>query len=82
MSINIKPVIQLNELVEALERLLENPFSYKAKDFIFKFRKPIAAVQSVENPVEPQYDENGRAIVEYTGKHKLTAVAQSYKYEL
>jgi len=66
---------QLNELVEALERLLENPFSYKAKEFIFKFRKPIAAVQSVENPVEPQYDENGRAIVEYTGL-RMSSVAK------
>ena len=50
-----------------MERLLENQFAYKVKDFIFKFRKPIAIVQAVENPVEPQFDENGRASVEYTG---------------
>ena len=58
----------MNELIEALERLLENDFSYKAKDFIFKFRKPIATVQSYEDPVEPQYDQEGRAFVEYIGK--------------
>ena len=50
-----------------MERLLENQFAYKVKDFIFKFRKPIAIVQAAENPVEPQFDENGRASVEYTG---------------
>ena len=46
-----------------MERLLENQFAYKVKDFIFKFRKPIAIVQAVENPVEPQFDENGRFFV-------------------
>ena len=46
---------------------MENEFAYKAKDFIFKFRKPIAMVQALEDPSEPQYDENGRASVEYTG---------------
>ena len=51
-----------------MERLLENNFSYKAKDFIFRFRTPIAAVQAVDNPMEPQYDEDGRAYVEYIGK--------------
>lgn len=66
---------QVNELVEALERLLENEFAYKAKDFIFKFRKPIAMVQALEDPSEPQYDENGRASVEYTGQ-RMTAVAK------
>ena len=59
--------IQVNELIDAMERLLENQFAYKVKDFIFKFRKPIAIVQAAENPVEPQFDENGRASVEYTG---------------
>ena len=39
------------------------------KDFIFKFRKPIASVQSFEDAIEPQYDGNGRAFVEYIGKH-------------
>ena len=46
---------------------MENEFAYKAKDFIFKFRKPIAMVQAVEDPAEPQYDENGRASGQYTG---------------
>ena len=63
--------IQVNELVAALERLLENSFSYKCKDFIFKFRAPIAAVQAVEDYIEPQYDENGRAFVEFVGKLHL-----------
>ena len=61
-------MIQVNELTEALERLLENEFSYKAKDFIFKFRKPIGAIQAVEDPLEPQFDETGRSYVEYLGK--------------
>ena len=62
-------MIQVNELTEALERLLENEFSYKAKDFIFKFRKPIGAIQAVEDPLEPQFDETGRSYVEYLGKY-------------
>lgn len=66
---------QMNELVEALERLVENEFSYKAKEFIFKFRKPIAAVQAVDDAIEPQYDENGRAYVEYIGQ-RMSAVAK------
>jgi len=66
---------QVNELIDAMERLLENQFAYKVKDFIFKFRKPIAIVQAAENPVEPQFDENGRASVEYTGQ-RMSAVAK------
>ena len=63
----------MNELVEALQRLVENEFSYKAKEFIFKFRKPIAAVQAVDDAIEPQYDENGRAYVEYIGEKFISA---------
>jgi len=66
---------QVNELTEALERLLENEFSYKAKDFIFKFRKPIGAIQAVEDPLEPQFDETGRSYVEYLGL-RMSAVAK------
>ena len=73
-------MIQVNELTEALERLLENEFSYKAKDFIFKFRKPIGAIQAVEDPLEPQFDETGRSYVEYLGKLNQMGLIERPKF--
>ena len=73
-------MIQVNELTEALERLLENEFSYKAKDFIFKFRKPIGAIQAVEDPLEPQFDETGRSYVEYLGKLDQMGLIETPKF--
>ena len=50
-----------------MERLTEHPFSYRVRDFIFKFRTPISTMQSMEVHVEPEYDEEGRAFVEAIG---------------
>ena len=55
-----------------LDRLLENPYSYKYQDILFKFRSPIASVKAVEDQQEHQYDNNDRAYVEYTGKIYFT----------
>lgn len=58
---------QVQELVTVLGRLVENPYSYKYRDTIFKFRTPIATIKAIEDQQEHQFDKNGRAYVEYTG---------------
>jgi small subunit ribosomal protein S9 len=32
---------QYSNLISAMERLLQHPYSYRLKDFIEKFRKPV-----------------------------------------
>ncbi len=51
----------------AIERLVEHPFSYRVKDFVFKFRIPISNLQSMEEFLPPEYDEQGKAFVEAMG---------------
>lgn len=59
------------DLLMAFERLLEQPFSYKARDFIFKYRKPVGnVVDSTTNIIQPEYDSEGRGYVEFLGQRK------------
>jgi small subunit ribosomal protein S9 len=62
------------EFINTLSRLLELPFSYRVKDEIFKYRVTDIAAQSAQSYLTPDYDEDGRAFVQFEGRRK-TAVA-------
>lgn len=46
-----------------MERLVSLPYSYKCKEFIEKFRKPLATQRFALEIPKPSYDENGCAFV-------------------
>ena len=56
-----------DELVTALERLLDNNWSYECTDLIFKFRTKVAQSLATQTALEPQTDDAGRQFVEYIG---------------
>ena len=60
-----------NEFISALERLVEHPFSYRVKDFLFRFRIPISSLQSMDTFVAPELDEEGKAFVEAIGRLQI-----------
>merc|ERR1719206_365381 len=64
-----------DELVTALDRLLENDWCYECKDFIFKFRTNVAQSLATQTTPEAQKDEAGRQFVEYIGQKK-TSIAR------
>lgn len=46
-----------------MERLVSLPYSYRHKDFIEKYRKPLAAQRFALEIPKPSYDDEGRAFV-------------------
>ncbi|XP_021913305.1 28S ribosomal protein S9, mitochondrial [Zootermopsis nevadensis] len=54
---------EYSNLISVLERLLEHPYSYRIKDFIQKFRKPMLSQTSLLDIPKPQYAADGRAYV-------------------
>ena len=58
-----------DEFFKAVNRLTEQPFSYKYKDLIMKYRKSEGTVMSENEFVTPLYDEHGRAYVEQLGNY-------------
>ncbi|CAH0713281.1 unnamed protein product, partial [Brenthis ino] len=46
-----------------MERLVTLPYSYRFKEFIEKYRKPLAAQRFALEIPKPSYDENGRAFI-------------------
>lgn len=63
---------EYGQLISALERLVALPYSYRVKEFVDKYRKPLLQrmAQQTEIP-EVQYDEKGRAFITTYGK-KIT----------
>lgn len=63
---------QINELeytnfTNAMDRLVSLPFSYKSRDFINKFAKPLLdQTKQLEIP-KPQFDAEGRQFVTIYG---------------
>ncbi|KAJ8969179.1 hypothetical protein NQ314_001882 [Rhamnusium bicolor] len=52
-----------NNLINALERLCSLPYSYKSRDFIMQYRRPLMnQMQNFDAP-KPQYDKDGRAFI-------------------
>jgi len=58
------------ELITVLERLTALPFSYRVRDEIFSYRVADGISKSKLVVLTPEYDEQGRAVVEYKGQRK------------
>jgi len=61
---------QYDNLIRALERLLEHPFSYRLKTYIFKFRSAISSHTIKQVIPQPEIGDDGRAYVEFVGQRK------------
>lgn len=61
---------QYNELISALDRITFQHFSYKVKDFIFKYRVSSGLIQSKAEVFPILTDEKGRSYVEAFGQKK------------
>lgn len=56
--------------INAMERLVALPYSYKVVDFIDKYRKPLLRQLAVQTELpEVKYDEDGRAYITTYGKN-------------
>lgn len=63
---------EYGQLISALDRIITLPYSYRAKDFIDKYRKPLLQRMSNQTEIpEVQYDEKGRAFITTYGKWSL-----------
>lgn len=54
---------EYNSFVNAIERLSSHPYSYRIKDFIFQYCKPLASQTKTYDAPKPKYDEQGRAYI-------------------
>jgi len=66
---------QYNEVIKVFDRLATHPFSYRFKEFIYKYRVDNAHIKSTTEFLQPQFDERGNAYVEMMGQRK-TACAK------
>jgi len=54
-------------LIDTLTRVIEHPYSYIAKDFIFKYRKILPATSTLEEIPAPELEEDGRKFITVKG---------------
>ncbi|GJQ67950.1 hypothetical protein Trydic_g16707 [Trypoxylus dichotomus] len=52
-----------NNFINAMERLRSLPYSYKAKEFISLYQKPLMKHTNLHNIPKLQYDKNGKAFI-------------------
>ncbi|XP_037027846.1 28S ribosomal protein S9, mitochondrial [Bradysia coprophila] len=55
--------LDYQNFITAMERLCSLPYSYRLKDFIMKYRKPLLARTNVYEIAKPKYDTDGRMYV-------------------
>lgn len=61
-----------DELMKALERLMQQPFSYRHREFLFQFREKIDMISSEADFLEPKFDEEGKAYIEAFGQRRTS----------
>lgn len=62
---------EYNNFVAAMDRLVAEPYSYRIKEFIEKYRKPLMSqIKTYEIP-KVKYGEDGRAYITTYGKAYL-----------
>lgn len=55
--------IEYSHFTNAMERLITNPYSYKCKEFINQYTRPLMdRLQQLEIP-KPHFDEEGRQFI-------------------
>lgn len=60
--------IEYNNFINAMNRLIDMPYSYNIKDFIMKYRQLLLAQKNNKEIIKPKYDKDGRQYVTIYGK--------------
>lgn len=60
--------IEYNNFVNAMDRLVALPYSYKSKDFVMAYRKPLMTQMNMYDVLKPQFDKQGRQFVTTYGE--------------
>lgn len=60
--------IEYNNFVNAMNRLAAHPYSYRVKDFIDKYRRPLVNQTVTMEIPKPQVDQDGRRFITVYGK--------------
>ena len=60
--------VEYDNFVTAMNRLIALPFSYKKKEFIEKYRKPLMFETNSYEVLKTQYTKDGRQFVTTYGK--------------
>uniref|UniRef100_A0A1B0GQ54 Uncharacterized protein n=1 Tax=Phlebotomus papatasi TaxID=29031 RepID=A0A1B0GQ54_PHLPP len=68
--------IEYTNFINAMNRLVDLPYSYRVRDFIEKYRKPLSVKASSEDIPQPQLDSNGRQFVTISNCPRKSARAE------
>ena len=60
--------IEYDNFVNTMNRLANHPYSYRLKEFINKFRKPLMAQNISYDIPQLQYDKDGRSFITIYGE--------------
>lgn len=68
---------EYSNFTNALERLVALPYSYKVRDFVDKYRRPLMQQLATQTELpEVKYDENGRAYITTYGESCAPKIIQ------
>lgn len=60
--------IEYDNFVNAMTRLSSLPYSYRVKDFIYAYRKPLISDSHINEIPKAQYDDKGRQVITTYGE--------------
>ena len=60
--------IEYDNFTNAMQRLAIHPYSYRLKEYINKFRKPLMSQTTTYDIPQLQYDKEGRSFITVYGK--------------
>lgn len=66
--------IEYDNFVNAMTRLSSLPFSYRVKEFIYTYRKPLIADSTSNEIPKPNYDEQGRMVITTYGEFNYSSL--------
>jgi small subunit ribosomal protein S9 len=72
--------IEYNNFVSAITRLANSPYSYRSKDFIDQYRRPLIDQNITIDIPKPQIDQDGRSFITVYGEcitHTSLVIIQS-----
>lgn len=64
---------EYSNFVSAMNRLASLPYSYRVKDFILSYRRPLLNLSTAMEIPKPQIDQDGRSFITVYGKLKTSS---------
>lgn len=70
--------IEYQNFINAMERLINHPYSYRYKEFIDKYRRPLSNQKAVDDIPTPDIDDKGRSYVTIYGENMIILAFYSF----